>query len=189
MLTGPIGSGKSAVRKMLEDLGCVAIDSDSIGHSVLLPDGAAFDDVADRWPGVVADGAIDRRKLAEIVFSDPRELAELEAITHPAIAEEIARRVEQLDDFDVVVEIPLLDRIVPHGQPWHRLVVIADEDVRLERAIRRGMDRDDVQRRIRAQPAPSDWVAAADSVIVNDGDVDRLERAVAKWWSGQAEAT
>ncbi len=69
VVTGGIGSGKSTVRRALEDMGAVTIDADRVGHGVLEPDGAAFDAVVERWPEAVSDGRIDRAKLGSIVFA------------------------------------------------------------------------------------------------------------------------
>ncbi len=184
LLSGPIGSGKSTVRRLLENKGFTAIDADTIGHAVLLPDGLAFDAVAQRWPGVVVNGAIDRSRLAAIVFADVRQLRELEAITHPAIGAEIVRRVAAAGDRDVVVELPLLRPPFSNGgEGWHRLVVVGDAAIRLARAVDRGMDEDDVRRRMAAQPREAEWRAVADSVIVNDGSFDELAAAVDAWWA------
>lgn len=158
------------------------IDADSIGHEVLLPDGPAFDAVAARWPDAVNNGAIDRRRLARIVFTDAAELAELEAITHPHIAAEIQRRVERLGDRNVVVEIPLIRGIV--DDDWHRLVVVAEDATRLVRLITRGMAEDDARNRMAMQPSVGDWLASADSVIWNATDRASLEASVDNWLVG-----
>ncbi|MBA2337252.1 MAG: hypothetical protein H0V96_05750, partial [Acidimicrobiia bacterium] len=78
----------------------------------------------------------------------------------------------------VAVEMPLLDPPLR----WHRLVVLAPTSMRFWRAVRRGMDPEDVTRRMRIQPQPEQWRAAADSVIENDGDRTLLAAAVEGWW-------
>jgi len=186
VLSGPIGAGKTTVRGMLAAMGCVVIDGDSVGHSVLLPDGPAFDAVAARWSDAVVDGAIDRRALAAVVFADPAELDDLVAITHPAIAAEIARRVEEAGDRDVVVELPLIEGIVEETTRWHRLVVLAEDDVRLRRLLARGMDEEDARRRMAAQPDLPEWERSAASIIRNDGDFGDLAAAVDVWWAKRA---
>ena len=98
VVVGGIGAGKSTVLARFEELGAMIVETDRIGHDVLEPWGSAFSAVAERWPEVVVDAQIDRSALAAIVFNDADALAELEAISHPAIAREIARRSEDAGD-------------------------------------------------------------------------------------------
>ncbi len=175
LLGGGIGSGKSGVRKLLADHGLSTIDADSIGHSILEPDGACYSEVVARWPSVVEEGRIDRSALASIVFSDPAQLSELEETTHPHILSAIATQVEELEGV-VVVEIPLL-RKAPPGK-WRRIVVDCDDTIRLERLVGRGMALDDARARMASQPSRAEWLAVADVVVPNHGDLADLERAV-----------
>jgi len=171
LLTGGIGSGKSEVRRLLEEHGIRTIDADSVGHAVL--EHEALPAVAKRWPDVVVNGVVDRSRLAEIVFAQPAELAELEAITHPLIFGRIEAELEGFEGI-AVVEVPLIIT----GWGWPRMVVDAPDEIRLQRAVARGMGRDDVQRRMDAQPSRGEWLAAADVVVPNGLDLDRLEETV-----------
>lgn len=180
VLAGPIGSGKSVVGTLLAARGAYVIEADRLGHAVLEPGGEAFSAVTARWPAVVRDGRIDRSLLAGVVFADPSELRRLEAMTHPHIARRIHAAAQEAGDRVVVVELPLVGDLL--GAGWHRLVVLAPADVRLARAMGRGMDEEDVRRRMAAQPPHDVWEASADSVIVNDLDEDALAAAVAVWW-------
>jgi dephospho-CoA kinase len=161
---------------ILHDLGINTIDTDSVGHDVLEPGGVAVDAVAEAWPEVVAEGIVDRRKLGAIVFNDSGALKKLEAITHPHIFSVVSERVERLSP-PVVVEIPLL--LDPFAGPWRRIVVEAPDHTRLERSVSRGMDRDDVLARMASQPSREVWLAAADLVIPNHGDLIDLDATVA----------
>lgn len=163
----------------MERLGATAIIADEIGHRVLEPGGEAHEAVAETWPQVVVDGRIDRRRLAAIVFADPEELTRLEAMTHPAIAARLASEAAAVDG-DVVVETPV--PAVAAGDGWARVLVDAPPRVRLDRAVARGGNREDVVRRMAAQLDREEWLAWADHVIVNDGTVDDLERAVVDLW-------
>jgi dephospho-CoA kinase len=176
---GGIGAGKTTVTQRLGELGATAIEADRIGHEVLEPGGAAHAAVASRWPQVVVDGRIDRASLAAVVFTDHEQLAELEALTHPAIREEIARRVESIEG-PVVVEVPVTADLV--GPGWIRLAVVAPWEQRLARAVARGADRADIEQRATAQPRDPEWTAAADHVIVNDGSPEELVAAVDALW-------
>lgn len=176
VLSGGIGSGKSEVRRILTRRGVDTIDADSIGHSVIQPDGPAFADVASRWPHVVEGGEIDRGALAAIVFNHSDELAALESMTHPHIFEQINERVEGAVA-PVVVEIPLIDHGLRGG--WRRMVVDCRDEARAERIGSRGMSDADVRARMAAQPPRSAWLAIADLAIPNHGSLEELERTVA----------
>lgn len=175
VLSGGLASGKSAARRMFADAGLTTIDADSVGHQMIQPDGPAFDEVARRWPQVVREGEINRRSLAEIVFNDPAELEALEAITHPHIFDTIRSRVED-EDTAVVLEIPLLEHGL--GPGWSRIVIDSHDEVRLTRALQRGMDEGDARARIESQPPRARWLGAADLVIPNHGTMEDLEETV-----------
>lgn len=176
ILSGGIGSGKSAVGRLLAERGATVVHADAIGHEVLEPEGSAFGDVASRWPEVVADGRIDRRALGRIVFNDPAQLAELESMTHPAIRRRIRSIVDRSDAWLVVVELPLLADLL--GPGWTRVVVDAPEDVRRARLLDRGMEADEIDARMGAQPSAEAWRAAGAYVIENVGDPADLDRRV-----------
>jgi len=177
ILSGGLASGKSKVRELLAVAGVVTVDADSIGHFVMHPEGPAYLQVADRWHHVVRDGEIDRASLASVVFNEPGELAALESITHPHIFETIKARVAEVDG-TVVVEIPLLSHGL--GDDWRRMVVDCPDEIRLSRAIERGMSEEDARARMAAQPSRAEWLAVADLVIPNHGSMEELERAVAR---------
>ncbi len=179
IVSGGLSSGKSTVMRKLARLGARVIEADRIGHEILEPFGGAYEAVVKRWPAVVVDGRVDRARLAAIVFNDTLELAALEAISHPLIAAEIQRRVSGARDEDVVLELPLNSDLV--GPGWTRLVVVAPEDVRLERAVARGMNRDDAASRIAVQG--SDRVENADIVIHNTGTIAELDAKVEAIWA------
>ena len=175
LLCGGIGSGKSAVRRILQNLGISTIDADAVGHEVLEPGGAANKAVAEAWPEVVVGGIVDRTRLGGLVFNDSAALSRLEAITHPHIFALISERIEELNP-PVVVEIPLL--IDPFAGSWSRMVVDALDRLRVERSVSRGMDREDVTARMASQPSRKEWLATADLVIPNHGDLDVLEETM-----------
>ncbi len=175
LLGGGIGSGKSVVRGLLERRGMRTIDADSLGHEILEPGAEAYDLVAAEWPAVVRDGRIDRRLLAAAVFNDPDQLRRLEAITHPLIFGRIRRLVEGFEG-PVVVEIPLFRASL--GEGWGQIVVDADDEVRLQRAVARGLEHDDALARMKSQPSRGTWLAAADIVVPNHGSFGELEAAV-----------
>lgn len=176
MVTGGIGSGKSAVCEVLEDLGWLRIEADKVGHQVLQPAGAGFDEVSRLWPGVVADGVIDRRALGRVVFGDPEELSRLEAITHPLIFDQIEQLVAEAGQSSVVVETPLRN-VTPSGE-WLTVVVDATDEVRLERVVSRGLSNDEAVERMRSQPSRSEWLGIGDLILPNHDDLEQLSDTV-----------
>lgn len=142
---------------------------------MLEPGGAAHAAVVARWPAVVVEGRIDRRALGRIVFADRAQLAELEAITHPAIHRELMTRVDAAAGA-VVVEVPIPVPWVP--DEWPKVVVDAPDEVRVARLVARGLDVDEVTQRMGAQPSREEWLALADHVVDNGGTPEDLVAAV-----------
>jgi dephospho-CoA kinase len=181
VVTGGIGSGKSTITETLGELGAKIIDADRLGHDILDPDGPAFRAVAERWPSVVERGRVDRSRLGRIVFSDPEALRELEAITHPAIAAEIARSIAAAGDVTVVVEVSVTKDIV--GAGWLRTIVAdLEDDVRRERLVARGMNDDDIERRMAVQPGRDGWRARGRWIVSTAGSRDEVAERVRTLW-------
>lgn len=172
LLTGGIGSGKSTVRRLLEGHGLRTVDADSVGHQVLVSE--AREAVAERWPEVVGPGGVDRAALARIVFADRDQLRALEGITHPLIFGRIEADLNHYGGY-AVVEVPLLHTPLD----WPVMVVDVVDSTRRERALVRGLDPDDLDRRIAMQPARAEWLAVADLVIPNHATLADLEDTVA----------
>jgi dephospho-CoA kinase len=185
-LTGGIGSGKSEVSRRLAARGAVVVDADLIAREVVEPGTpglAAL--VAEFGPGVLRpDGALDRERLAPLVFADERVLKRLNAIVHPLVRERSAQIVAGLPaDAVVVHDIPLL---VENGlAAGFDLVVVVDApaDAQVDRLRRRrGMSEADARARIAAQATREQRRAVADVVIDNAGDLEELDRRVAALW-------
>jgi dephospho-CoA kinase len=187
-LTGGIGSGKSTVARLLAGRGAVVVDADLLARQVVEPGSAGYQAVLDRFgPAVAAaDGGLDRRALADLVFADPSALADLNAIVHPAVRAAIAGRLAELREGDgvVVLDIPLL---VESGRSYGAaavLVVDCPEDVAVQRLVeQRGMDEADARRRMAAQVPRAERLAAADLVIDNSGSPEQLEAEVERVWT------
>ncbi len=186
-LTGGIGSGKSTVAALLADRGAVVVDADRLAREVVAPGTPGFAAVVGRFgPAVVAaDGGLDRRALADMVFGDRAALADLNGIVHPAVRAAIDRRLAELAETDavVVLEIPLL---VESGRSYGEsavIVVDCPEDVAVRRLVEgRGMDEADARRRMAAQASRADRLAVADVVLDNSGSRADLERQVDELW-------
>ncbi|MEM7340374.1 MAG: dephospho-CoA kinase [Actinomycetota bacterium] len=193
-LTGGIGAGKSTASALLADLGADVVDCDLLGRQVAEPGGRAHDAVVDRFGAdvVAVDGSLDRAALASIVFAAPEALADLNAITHPAIDAEIATRIAgAADDVVVVLDMAILvETDLGRGQYDHVLVIEASEATRLERlASQRGMAATDARARMANQATDAQRRAVADAVITNDGDIDDLAAAIEDWWRRHVTAS
>ncbi|WP_026923815.1 dephospho-CoA kinase [Glycomyces arizonensis] len=184
-LTGGIGAGKSTVAAKLAQLGAYVIDADALARAVVAPDTDGLAAVVSRFgPGVLdAEGALDRARLAGIVFNDAHARAELEAIIHPRVRQR-ARELTatQADDAIVVQDIPLLAET--GGAPNFHLTidVEAPRELRLERLVARGMDRADAARRIDAQASDAERREACDVVLHNRDGLSDIERRVTMLW-------
>lgn len=189
-LTGGIGSGKSTVAGLLAAKGAVVIDVDRLGREVIAPGGRAEAAVIDTFGAGVtsADGHIDRAALARVVFGDPGALARLTAISHPAINAELAEQLEVLPDESVVVldMAILVESSLGRGDPRHSyshvVVVEAPAELRVRRAVERGMAEADVRARMAAQASDEQRRAVADAVVDNDADLATLVSLVDELW-------
>lgn len=185
-LTGGIGSGKSAVADLLAGHGAVIIDADLLAREAVLPGTDALARIVERFgPEVLtAEGELNRPALGEIVFADPRALADLEAITHPAIRKlATARAAEAGPDAVVVHVIPLLVEADQQGRFDTVVVVDVPEEVQEARVrARDGWTLEHVRARMAAQATRAERLAVADHVIDNSGDHDELVTRVARLW-------
>jgi dephospho-CoA kinase len=189
-LTGGIGSGKSTVAGMLRDLGAHVIDTDAIAHRLTAPGGAALPTIAARFGAemIGPDGAMNRARMRERVFTDPEAKTALEAILHPmigAITDAAAHAAPA--GAPIVFDVPLL---AESGDRWRRrvarvLVVDCSEATQVERVMRRnGWDRDAVMRVIAQQASREKRRAIADEVLLNDGiSLEALRAEVARVWT------
>ena len=174
-LTGGIASGKSTIVRMLAGLGCITVDADAIVARLYRPGQAGHEAIVRTYgPGVLlADGEIDRKKLADIAFSTPEEARKLNALIHPLVIAEQARLFreaeERGEDAIYIVEATLL--LESGGrQRFDRIVVVdVDPDVQMARAIGRGVTEAEAKRRIANQMPREERLRHADYVIDNNG--------------------
>lgn len=184
-LTGGIGSGKSTVARMLADRGAAVVDADAVARELQQAGSDAVAAIGREFPGTVGgDGALDRARLASIVFPDPAALGRLNAIMLPRIADELARRIDghRGQGRVVVLDSPLL---VEH--PRSDLDVLVVVDVPVEEAVdrlvhERGMSRADAEARIARQATREQRRAAADWIVDNAGSLEELVGKVDDLW-------
>ncbi len=185
-LTGGIGAGKSTVSAGLAAKGAVVVDADAIVRELQQPGTVVFTEMVERFgPGIVGpDGELDRAAIAEVVFTDQSALADLGAIVHPRVHEEIQRRLDELSTTDrvVVLDVPLL---VESGWEGMRGTIVVDlhPDVAVQRLVEhRGFSETDARNRIAKQATREHRLAHADLVIDNHGEPHELDLEVERAW-------
>ena len=171
-ITGGTGCGKTTALQAIERLGGVVLDCDAIYHELLKTDPSLLAAIGTRFPGVVENGQLQRKKLGAIVFADPQALHDLNTITHAAVKAAVERRLEPKPALAAIDAIELFDS---------GLASLCDVTVAitapLEDRVRRLMARDRISEdyarsRIAAQKG-ADWFRAhCDAVLVNDGEKD-----------------
>jgi dephospho-CoA kinase len=194
-LTGGIGSGKSTAARILGDLGAHVIDADRVGHEVYRPGSQGWQRVVECFGRDVVgdDGEIDRKRLGAIVFADPRRLAQLNALIHPLIREEIRRSIEERraagSSTPVIVEAAVLIEA-----KWFTLVdevwlIVADRDAVYRRvAAQRGLGREAIDARIGSQSSDEERRRHAAVVIDNSGGEAALRAELTRLWRERLEA-
>ncbi len=184
-LSGGIGSGKSTVARIFSDLGAVVIDADAISREVLEPGQIGYENtILTFGESVLSEsGSIDRKKLAEVVFQNPMELAKLEAIIHPAVIAKVAQIRDTLPATSVVVyDTPLLVEKGLESQFDKVIIVLADELSRKDRLVSRGLEMPDIEARISNQATDAQRAGVADYIIYNNGTLSELQDNVSKVW-------
>lgn len=180
-LTGGIGAGKSTVARAFEDLGAVVADADQIAREVVAPDTPGLHAIAKRFGAFLIDedGALDRSRLAQIVFSDPVARADLETITHPLIAQRADEVLASAPPGGLAVyDVPLLAEAGTASGFDVVIVVDAPLEIRLQRLEARGMSRADAQARIRMQATEDQRRALASIWVTNAGSVEECQSLI-----------
>ena len=187
-LTGGPGSGKSTVARMFKELGAQVIDADEVAHAVEAPNQPAWHDLRQEFGPEFfrEDGTLDRAKLSRLVFQDPEVRRKLNAIVHPRVTREMARRLNELAARGVtliMVEVPLLFE-TGLGKNYDLIIVVdAGEEEQIQRLTAR--DRRPVSEAagiIQAQWPLSTKKAQADFVVDNRGSVEDTRAQVKILW-------
>lgn len=190
-LTGGIGSGKSTVAAVFEKLGATVIDADAIVHEIQAPGTPLVAEIAEAFGDEVVDerGALDREALGAIVFRDEAQRQRLNAIVHPKVGAEFARRVAAARDSGVpliVLDIPLFFETRRSGggtsSAMHfdaTVLAWVPVSVQIERTMSRdGCSREEAQRRVDAQMPLDEKRDLADHVVDNSGPLEETEAQV-----------
>lgn len=183
-LTGGIACGKSTVAACMRELGCHVLDADRLARALTEPGQPAYHEIVREFGADIlrGDGAIDRSRLAAIVFADRRKLERLNAIVHPRVIAELQRELDTLERNEpgaiAVVEAPLLIEAGYHKQLDRLVVVWCRPEQQIERLLARGVSRVEAEQRIAAQMDLDRKRALADHQIDCSGSLDDTRRQV-----------
>jgi dephospho-CoA kinase len=184
-VTGGVASGKTTVSRMFEKEGAYLIDADRIARELVEPRRPAWRELARAFGKEVLqeDGAIDRKRLGEIAFSNSGKRRLLNRILHPRIEREMEKKARQIERKDphaiVVFDVPLLVETGFHQKVDRVVVVTSKKTQQIERLRKRaGRTRDETQRIISSQMALEKKVKVADFIIRNEGSLDATRRRV-----------
>ena len=181
-LTGGIASGKSTAAKFFGALGVPILDSDQIARDVVEPGQPPLERLVARFGPTIltADGHLDRPALRDIVFSDPKARADLEALTHPAIGAALEARSAAAGGPYQILVIPLLVEKNLGAHVDRVLVVDCDEDLQIRRlSTRDGSTPQQAQAILNVQAARATRLKVADDVISNEADMSAVQSQVA----------
>jgi len=182
-LTGGIASGKTAVSDHFAHLGVPVIDTDRIAREIVEPGQPALQSIADSFgPGILdGDGALDRRKMRKMIFSDPVLKSRLENILHPLISAEVLRQIGRQTGPYCILVIPLFAESSSYTWINRVLVVDVPEEVQIERVMARDkIEREQAEAILRAQTSRQKRLTLADDVLENSGSFSELKKQVEK---------
>ena len=192
MITGGLGSGKSTLCELLCEHGAISIDLDEINRNLLATNTSYVKDLAERFGEDILDeaGCVITSKLAQRAFSDEQSTKDLNAIAFPYITEVATDYILDVhctprSDAEVlVVEVPLLTEAPDLAKLADEIIAVnAASEVRLRRAVQRGMDSMDAAHRIAVQPTDAERSAIATTVCENSGTEEELRAWADAWWS------
>ena len=181
-ITGGIGSGKSTVSGILADRGLLVLDADEISRAVTAPGGRAMPEIAAAFGNKVVsgNGALNRKVMSDIAFGDKKKLDDLSTIIHRCVFEDMIETIDkekQKGTKCVVLDVPIPVNKFRElcNQIW---VVTCDMDVRLARLQKRGMDKEEAERRIAVQMTDDEYCELGDFSIDNSWDMEDLKDKV-----------
>ena len=181
-LTGGIGCGKSTACQFFSALGIDVIDTDDIARQLTQPQGLAITAIQDTFGDtfITPEGALDREKMRNLVFSDSNARLKLENILHPLILRETIQRIASTQSPYTVVAIPLLFETSDYATIVQRVLVIdCDEEQQISRTISRSHLSEQKVRAIMAtQISRNDRIQKADDIIINRLEIDDLKNQV-----------
>lgn len=182
-ITGGIGAGKTTVCDEMKKCGAEIVDADKIARQVVQKGMPALKELEDEFGKDVLtiDGELNRKKLADMVFSDERKLKVLNSITHKYILDEMKMRVNKSESEVVVLDVPLLFQCDFPIKCDLTIAVIADSETRLQRIMKRdGVEKSEAEARMSKQLTDEEYSSLADICFNNDGDMKKIREFAKK---------
>ena len=171
-ITGGTGCGKTTLLNLIAEHGGLILDCDAIYHELLRSDQEMLAAIDARFPGVIENGILNRKKLGAIVFADENALQDLNRITHASVKQEVLRRLEKAPGLAAIDAIGLFEGNLAELCDV-TVAVTAPEEARIHRLMQRdGIFEDYARSRIRAQHEESWFREKCDHVLANDGELD-----------------
>ena len=171
-ITGGTGSGKTTLLKVAQTLGFQVLDCDAIYHELLETDRNLLEAIETRFPGVVQEGQLQRKKLGALVFADPQALADLNGITHSAIRQAVEGRLQHNTAIDAIALFESgMDELCDVT-----VAVVAPQEQRVQRLMaREGITEAYARSRIAAQQPESFYRERCDYVLENTGEIVQFQ--------------
>ena len=184
-LTGPSGAGKTLLCRAAESMGCETINADEVYHALLVPPSECLNEIVSAFGNVLSDdGALDRKKLGSIVFSDPQKLALLNSVTHKYVTEKFRAIIAEMKERcvkTVIIDAPTLFESGFDKECDATVCLLASESVRRERIIARDdLDQDRASARLSSQKKDDFFISRAAFVIYNEGSEAELKAKLAE---------
>lgn len=183
-LTGGIGSGKSTALGIFSCLGWNTLDADLICHQLYQDANCkAYRQMVEKWGKEVLnpDGAIDRKKVAGIIFQDVDEREWLNGVLHPQVLEYAIEEYQQNNaTVPMMFDVPLLFEVSWERYFTKMVVVFVEDNIQKERLKARGMSQDEIERRMAAQMPLSEKIEKADYALINNGTEEMLREQCQK---------
>ncbi len=183
-LTGGFGVGKSSVAQRFKNMGAEIIDADEIAHDAMKKGSPVFDLIIELFEEALHPGGkrMDREKLAEIVFNDPKRRKELEAIIHPYVYKKIEEKIEASERQVILVEVPLLFEAGFEKLCDKVVVVTCNSTVKMKRLICKKFTEQEVRARERAQMSEALKAQKGNFIIDNSKSIYQTQREIERLW-------
>ena len=177
-LTGSIGMGKSTTAQMFVEEGCALWDADAAVHRLYAKGGAAVAPLREAFPESIADGAVSRPKLKEIIGRDPAALKKIESIVHPLVGQDRAAFIAQATSDIVVLDIPLLFETGGNTRVDAVACVTVDDATQRDRVMERGTMTEAQFEAIKAKQLPTSEKCARSDYVIETDTIEHAKQQV-----------